>query len=209
MRHTLLRTLLPACVCLGAASTAWADGSATAHSSSAAEAGERASALTGITVDDMDRLLGVGDISFSPDGAWVLYSVTASNVEEDLTQADLWRVAWQGGAAQRLTFTESDSEWMPRWSPQGNRIAFLSDRGRDDGLAQIWIMAAFGGQARQVGEFRGGAEDFDWSPDGTRLVVVARDPERDEDEDEPANPAPIVIDRFGFKEDVTGYLTDR
>ena len=209
MRHTLLRTLLPACVCLGAASTAWADGSATTHMSSAAEAGERASALTGITVEDMDRLLGVGDISFSPDGAWVLYSVTASNVEEDLTQADLWRVAWQGGAAQRLTFTESDSEWMPRWSPQGNRIAFLSDRGRDDGLAQIWIMAAFGGEARQVGEFRGGAEDFDWSPDGTRLVVVARDPERDEDEDEPANPAPIVIDRFGFKEDVTGYLTDR
>lgn len=163
----------------------------------------------GIEVADMDRLLGVAEPSFSPDGSWVLYSLTGSNLEEDLTQTDVWRVRWEGGAPQRLSFTESASEWSPRWSPRGDLIAFLSDRESEDGLAQIWVMAAFGGEARRLGTFPGGAEDFDWAPDGKRLVVVARDPELAEDEEPPPNPKPIVTERFGFKEDVTGYLDAR
>lgn len=165
--------------------------------------------VSGVTVADLDRLLGVAEPAFSPDGAWVLYSLTGSHVEEDLTQTDLWRVRWEGGAPQQLTFTGTESEWSPRWSPRGDRIAFLSDRGREDGLAQVWVMAAFGGEARQVGEFRGGAEDFDWSPNGKSLVIVARDPELGEDEEVPANPKPIVTTRFQFKEDITGYLDAR
>lgn len=163
----------------------------------------------GISVADMDLLQGVAEPSFSPDGDWVLYSLTGSNVDEDLLQTDLWRVAWRGGAPQRLTFTESNSEWSPRWSPKGDRIAFLSERGREDGLAQLWVMPAFGGEARQLGEFRGGAEDFDWAPDGEHLVVVARDPELAEDEEPPTHPKPIVTERYQFKEDVTGYLGER
>ncbi len=51
--------------------------------------------------------------------------------------------------------------------------------------------------------------DFAWSPDSSRLAVIATDPERPEGQEKPPKPAPIVIDRYQFKEDFTGLLTDR
>ena len=48
-----------------------------------------------------------------------------------------------------------------------------------------------------------------WSPDGKRIAVIVRDPERPAGSRKPKNPPPIVTERYQFKEDGTGYLGAR
>jgi dipeptidyl aminopeptidase/acylaminoacyl peptidase len=160
------------------------------------------------SVADIARIADVTAPAFAPDGESLVYTVTRANLDADEPQSDIWRVNWDGTDARALTFTAEASEWQPAPSPDSRSIAFLSDRGSDDAVTQVWIMASTGGEARPATDFPGGVQDFVWSPDSQRLAVIARDalPEP-EDDDRP--PPPIVIDRFQFKEDFTGYLTAR
>ena len=50
--------------------------------------------------------------------------------------------------------TPIDSEWQPQWSADGKWLAFLADRGGEDAKTQVWIMPAFGGEARKLTCFR-------------------------------------------------------
>ena len=159
--------------------------------------------------DDLARLADVAEPAFSPDGEYLAYSVTTSNLEADAAQTDLWRVRWRDAAAQALTQTPDASEWSPSWSPDGQSLAFLADRGGEDATTQVWLMPAFGGEARKLTDFAGGVEDYAWAPDGKRLAVIASDPERPAGEDEPPNPPPIVTERYQFKEDYYDYLTSK
>jgi len=160
-------------------------------------------------VADLDRLAAVAEPALSPDGRQVAYTVTTANLEEDRPQSDLWRVNWDGSGGRALTATPMHNEWMPRWSPDGAWLAFLSDRGGDDAVTQVWVMHTGGGEAEALTSFPGGVSDYAWSPDGKRLAVIAADPERPEGEPKPKQPPPIVIDRYYFKEDGVGYLTGR
>ena len=57
-----------------------------------------------------------------------------------------------------------------------------------------------------------GVEDFAWAPDSKRIVLVVKDPdprEAEKKEKEKKTVPPIVIDRFQFKQDIDGYLTNR
>ena len=98
--------------------------------------------------------------------------------------------------------------------------AQLPDPDSDDPKAksQIWLLNRAGGEAERLTEMPGGVSRFEWSPDSTRLVIASRDPEDDPEEEDTGEdaddtshdtPDPIVIDRFQFKQDRTGYLTDR
>ena len=160
------------------------------------------------TVDDLVRLAAVAEPDFSPDGEFLVYSMEAANLEIDEPVSDIWRVRWDGSDRRALTSTPNDSEWRPSYSPDGRSIAFLSDRGGEDVLMQVWLMPAAGGEAVAITKFPGGVVDYAWSPDSTKLAVIAGDPERPEGSQKPPKPEPIVIDRYQFKEDYAGYLTD-
>ena len=114
--------------------------------------------------------------------------------------------SWDGERQVQLTAAK-DSEDTPRWSPDGRYLAFLSARGGEDEPAQLWLMDRGGGEAQVVTAFKGDVVDYDWSPDGKRiaLIVTDEDPGR-VDEGEKKTPPPIVIDRYQFKDDETGYL---
>lgn len=160
-------------------------------------------------IDDLLRLADVGEPVFSPDGDYLVYSVTTNDLERDLPTTDLWRVSWDGRDRRALTHTPGADEWQPQWSPDGKWISFLSDRAGADATTQVWVMPAAGGEAEKLTDFPGGVSDYGWAPDSRRLAVIANDPERPEGKAKPPQPPPIVITRYQFKEDGVGLLTER
>lgn len=149
-----------------------------------------------ITVADMSAIKSVWGPRISPDGDWVVYSVTAIDVDADRRRSDLWLTSFDGNKTIRLTDTP-ENEYGPQFSPDGNWLAF--SRG-----GQLWVMPAMGGEARQVGNFEQGIDAYDWAPDSKRLVVAAGvvpDGGKERTADEP-----IVIDRMLFKRDGYGFL---
>ena len=77
----------------------------------------------------------------------------------------------EGGARQFTAATGRDAE--PRYGPDGDRLAFTSDRGDDD-RRQLWVLPVDGGEARRVTAGVGGVEDVAWSPDGDRIAFTRR-----------------------------------
>jgi dipeptidyl aminopeptidase/acylaminoacyl peptidase len=158
---------------------------------------------------DLARLAEVGEPVFTSDGSAIVYSVTVTNAAEDKKQTDLWRARYDGTERTQLTDTPLHDEWSPAWSPDGRWLAFLSDRGGEDAVTQVWAMPAGGGEARVLTALPGGVDEFAWAPDSQRLAVIASDPARPPGTPKPRNPPPIVTERWQIKKDVVGYLDAR
>lgn len=167
-----------------------------------------------ITVEDFAAFKDVRNARISPDGQSIVYTVRQRDLKKDENRTHVWLASYDGSRSRQLTFSES-SETSPEWSPDGRQIAFLSSRASEDDPAQLWVMPADGGEAEQITKLDGDVSDFDWAPDGKRLVLVVADPDPDKlaeknaKEDEKTTARPIVIDRFQFKIDEEGYLTDQ
>jgi len=162
-------------------------------------------AARGIVAEDVYKLQELASPSLSPDGEWIAYTVSTTDRDADADQTDIWLARYDGSQVIQVTRSTS-SEHSPRWSPDGRRLAFLSDRVDEKAGDQIWVLEMAGGEAQQRSRFETAITDFAWSPDGRRIVFSARLP-RYEDGDEDL-PAPIVIDRLWFKSDAAGYLRE-
>ncbi len=160
-------------------------------------------------------LVAVREVSapqISPDGAWVAYVVKSNDLEEDRATSDLWMASWDGSRTLQLTHTAEVSESQPRWSPDNRFLGFVAARGDEGAKDQVWLLDRAGGEARQLTALPGGVGDFAWSPDGKRLALIATDPDPEEpdpdagEKERKRTRAPIVIDRYQFKQDRSGYL---
>ncbi len=164
-----------------------------------------------VTVADLEALREVTDPQLSPDGKWVAYAVSAVDTVRDEDDTDIWMTSWDGARSVRLTHSQAD-EHAPRWSADGHYLGFLSDRDDPHESDQLWLLDRTGGEAERVTDLPGGVSDYAWSPDGARLALIVKDPDPDstvKGDTLKKTPKPIVIDRFKFKEDETGYLTHR
>jgi Tol biopolymer transport system component len=165
-----------------------------------------------LNLDDLIRLREVTDPQISPDGGWVAYTVSFPDTARDRLDQDVWMTSWDGRQRIRVTSSRS-SEHAPRWSPDGRYLAFLSDRDDAREVSQVWLLNRAGGEAERITDFPGGVSEFAWAPDGARLALIVSDPDPDSaavaGDTAQRKQRPIVIDRFQFKEDETGYLDTR
>jgi len=172
--------------------------------------------------EDLLSLAFVGDVQVSPDGSRLAFVRTTIDADSNEYRSRVCVMpVTSETTAEPPPFTGGPRrDHSPRWSPSGDRLAFVSDRKGD---AQIWVMPADGGEARQVTRVKGGASGPVWSPDGRYLAFTARLGEegilpatdggkgdgRDEDEKDPARRYTKdvrVIDRIWYRLDDLGYF---
>ncbi len=166
-----------------------------------------------ITIASADSLRDVSDPKISPDGKWVSYSVSSTNIEKDYYQSDVWMTSWDGAATLQLTHTTEEDESHARWSPDSRYLSFLSSRkfekkeDDEEATKQLWLLNRLGGEAEQITHFYGGVEDYAWSPDGKKIALIVNVSDTAKYMEGTETVRPVVIDRFYFKEDYSGYLT--
>jgi dipeptidyl aminopeptidase/acylaminoacyl peptidase len=159
---------------------------------------------------DLPLLTTVSAPTVSPDGQRIVFAATRPDLDADAYVGQLWWVAADGSApAER--FTRGFRDTAPAFSPDGSLLAFL--RAAPDSTPQIHVVRASGGEPLTVTDVRLGVSEFSWSPDGHRIVFVARVPEHGrygtvEGLDASAEPARLITTTRYLANGV-GVITDR
>ncbi len=150
-----------------------------------------------------------GDPQISPDGTRIVYVLTKGDKEKQKQLSDIWMCDLDGANARRLT-RSGEKNGAPRWSPDGSKLAFVSDRVKKSGI--FVLDGDQPGDARELTRHAQAVTDLAWSPDGKQIAYTTFfDPENpDENEDDPdAPPKPRVTRRIDYKQDGLGYLNDK
>jgi dipeptidyl aminopeptidase/acylaminoacyl peptidase len=116
-----------------------------------------------VTPELVLALLRPNEVALSPDGSRIAFAVSALFREQG---KPIETRLWVGDVDGELRPGEAGT--LPRFSPDGSRLAFASDRGHE-GRLSLWI------DDRELGEIPGSIEDIHWSPNRNRLLVLAAD----------------------------------
>lgn len=132
-------------------------------------AGAQSAPKRPFAIADHYRTAMVGTPHASSGGGPVAFDVTRYDLEAGQSWSEVWVLDPATGATRQMTFGRRH-DTTPVVSPDGRRIAFVSDR---SGEMQVWTIAVDGGEARRLSGFPGGVSAPVWSPDGRFLAVTA------------------------------------
>lgn len=124
----------------------------------------------GLTVRQFITIERPGEPQVSPDGRWVVYTVTTTDLDGNRRRSDLWLAPSDGSARPRRISSDSLGGRSARWAPEGRRIAYVSSRG---GTPQIWIYDVAADRHRQLTSLSTGADGAIWSPSGRLIAFVS------------------------------------
>jgi dipeptidyl aminopeptidase/acylaminoacyl peptidase len=122
-----------------------------------------------ITIDEFLTLDRVSDPQISPDGAWVTYTLTTTDLEGNDRTSDVWLVPTSGGSPQPISDRRLGGRGA-RWSPDGSQIAYVTTRDR---APQIRLYASESRRSSQLTSLAAGADGIVWSPTGTHIAFVS------------------------------------
>lgn len=165
-----------------------------------ARAGDRGAGATTRPLhhDDLWAIPVPSDPHLSPDGRRVAYVVTVPDREDDDYRSTIWLAEAVAGSIRQLTNGPHDA--APRWSPDGETLAFLRRKERDK-APQLYLLRVDGGEPVPLTDRQAGAGEPVWSPDGTRLAFTGP-----VDLDGGTDHDPVVISRLDYKADGAGLL---
>lgn len=156
---------------------------------------------------DVYRLTGVSDPRISSDSTKVAYVVWRTDQGSNSYPSDIWIL--ENGTSRKLTDGDK-TDSQPRWSPDGTRIAFASNRGDEKSTSQLYTVDAAGGEPTKLTDLKEDVTKIGWSPDGSTLVFCSREPDDayEEEEDDRAR-APRRFTRLRYRLDDVGWTLDR
>ena len=171
-----------------------------------------ADAPSGLQPMDVFALEHASDPQVSPNGSRVVYVRGFMDVMKDRRRSNLWLVSEDGSSHRPLT-SGNRNDVSPRWSPGGDRIAWVS---ADDGKAQIHVRYMDTGETAVISRLTESPSGLAWSPDGRQLAFFMHVPDRRSRWwSRPCGPRapsghrpPRVIDRLVYRADGRGYLRD-
>jgi len=152
-----------------------------------------------IELNDLTKIVSVSDPQISPDGKSIVVVVGRQNLEQDRTERELVQIDIASGTQHALTY-ERKTAGSPRWSPNGDRLAFTANVGSGrDARPQIFILPRSGGEGEKITDAPEGIEQFAWRPDGREIAYVTSD--------EPPNKKEIEKHNDAFEVGDNDYLT--
>ncbi len=160
---------------------------------------------------DVFELEHVRDPQISPDGDMIVYRRMGFDIMKDRSVGQLWMVDADGGNHQKLTSRET-SESTARWSPSGDRIAFVS---KGEAGSEIFIYWVTSGKMARLTHLENSPSNLAWSPDGQSIAftmkvnaappVIAKMPAKPKGAKWAAKPR--ITDRLKHEADGRGYLS--
>jgi dipeptidyl aminopeptidase/acylaminoacyl peptidase len=117
-----------------------------------------------LTAEILWKFGRLGSMNLSPDGKEVLYTVTRYDVGTNKSISDIFKISTGGGEPILLT-DGAGKYYSPKWFPTGEKIGFLSG-------GQLWEMGPDGNGKKQVSSLESNINSFDWSPDGTNILLT-------------------------------------
>jgi dipeptidyl aminopeptidase/acylaminoacyl peptidase len=151
-----------------------------------------------IELADFAKVVSVSDTQIAPDGKSIVYVVSRMNLDQDRHDRELVLLDIATAAQRVLTHDRKDTG-SPRWSPTGDRIAFLAAVGpAKEEKPQIFVLSMRGGDALKITDAPSGVEQFAWRPNGTEIAYVTAD--------EPENNKDIEKHLDAFEVGDNGYL---
>ena len=142
-------------------------------------------------IDDYAKLVQISDPQISPDGKSVVVVVSRPDYINNRYNAELVLVDVATGNKTVLT-QDRLSVSSPRWSPNGEKLAFISKAGTGkDALNQIFLLPLAGGEAKQITKAPKGVQHFAWSPNSVDIAYAALN--------EPKNKSEIEKGFTGFE----------
>ncbi len=154
-------------------------------------------AVRPMTFLDRQYQRDVGSPTPSPDGRWLLYTLSTPDWNQARRQTDIYLISLKDGLAstKQMTFTKDKNETSPRWSRDGKFFVFLSNRdapsaasggsagsgsGNPPSQNQIYIMRPDGGEARKITDAKEGVSTLALSKDGRWLVYRSGKPDEEQ-----------------------------
>jgi dipeptidyl aminopeptidase/acylaminoacyl peptidase len=168
----------------------------------------------GITPEDYYAFQFLNDPHLSPDGERAVYVVTTVDRKQNRRFSSIWMTDVNGLSTPRQLTTANFSSSTPRWSPDGQAIAFVSARpaSTDPGeqvRPQVWVLSMSGGEPRRITNFKNGAGSFQWSPDGKRLACTSRTGPSDSRAENRERSDVRHYSRISYKFNDTGWFDDK
>jgi len=122
--------------------------------------------------DDLTRVVRVSDPQIAPDGKTIVVVVGRANLKTNKYDAELVLVDIATREQHLLTHDRVVSGY-PRWSPSGDRLAYIAED--NDHRAQIFVLSMRGGDSLQLTHAAGAVSQFAWKPDGKAIAFAATD----------------------------------
>src|SRR3990167_6178470 len=124
--------------------------------------------------EDVYDLTWVSDPRLSPDGRTAAAVGVRLDPQKNDYASTIWLVPVNGTEPPRQFTSGARQDKDPRWSPDGTKLAFVSNRGGKKEKKQLYVIPAEGGEALRLTDLDEDVTEPVWSPDGTRIAFTSR-----------------------------------